>query len=58
MDSFLTIIVPVYKVREDFLHQCLNSLANQTDSSFQAILIDDGSPDKSGQICDAYVGVV
>lgn len=55
MDPFLTIIVPVYKVREDYLYQCLNSLANQTDSAFQAILIDDGSPDKCGRICDAYV---
>lgn len=54
MEPFLTIIIPVYKVQEDYLYQCLNSVANQTDSAFHAILIDDGSPDRSGQICDTY----
>lgn len=54
MEPFLTIIIPVYKIREDYLYQCLNSLAEQTESAFRAILIDDGSPDNCGQICDVY----
>lgn len=49
----ISIIVPIYNV-ENFLHRCLDSVLNQTFKDWQAILIDDGSPDKSGIIADEY----
>lgn len=49
----ISIIVPVYKV-EQYLHRCVDSILNQTFTDFELILVDDGSPDKSGQICDDY----
>ena len=49
----VSIIIPVYKA-EFFLNQCLDSIANQTFSDWECLLIDDGSPDKSGSICDEY----
>lgn len=49
----LSIIVPIYKV-EDYLPRCIESILNQTFSDFELILIDDGSPDKCGEICDQY----
>lgn len=47
------IIVPVYKV-EKFLPKCIESVLNQTYTDFELILVDDGSPDKSPEICDKY----
>jgi len=47
------IIIPVYKV-EDYIGKCIESLQNQTYSNLQIILIEDCSPDDSGQICDDY----
>ncbi len=49
----VTIIIPVYKV-EKYLRRCLDSIAAQTYTNFEVILIDDGSPDRCGEICDAY----
>lgn len=49
----LSIIVPVYNV-EPFLPQCLNSLLVQDISDYEVILVDDGSTDNSGAICDQY----
>lgn len=49
----LSIIVPVYGV-EDFLSDCIESLIKQTVTDFELILIDDGSIDRSGLICDEY----
>ena len=49
----ISIIIPVYKV-EDFLPQCLDSILVQTYTNFEVILVDDGSPDNSGAICDEY----
>lgn len=49
----LSAVVPVYKV-EGYLGQLIESLQNQTLSDIQIILVDDGSPDRSGQICDEY----
>lgn len=49
----LSAVVPVYKV-EGLLGQLIESLQNQTLSDIQIILVDDGSPDRSGQICDEY----
>lgn len=49
----VTIIVPVYKV-EKYLRRCLDSIIAQTYTNFEVILVDDGSPDRCGEICDAY----
>lgn len=49
----LSIIVPVYKV-EKYLVKCIESILNQTFTDFELILVDDGSPDKCGSICDEY----
>lgn len=50
---FFSIIIPVYKV-EKYLEQCVESVIAQTFSEFEIILVDDGSPDQSPQICDGY----
>ena len=49
----LSIIVPVYKV-EKYIHKCVDSILNQTFTDFELILVDDGSPDNCGRICDEY----
>lgn len=49
----ISIIVPVYKV-EKYLSKCIESILNQTLKNFELLLIDDGSPDNSGIICDEY----
>ena len=49
----LSIIVPVYKV-EKYLPKCIDSILAQTFTDFELILIDDGSPDRCGEICDEY----
>ena len=49
----VSVIVPVYKV-ENVLHYCIDSILNQTYKNFELILVDDGSPDNSGKICDEY----
>ncbi len=50
---FFSVIVPVYKV-EEYLPACVESVLNQTFSDFELILVDDGSPDSCGQICEDY----
>ena len=49
----ISIIVPVYNV-EKYIDKCIKSILEQTYKNLQIILIDDGSQDKSGQICDEY----
>lgn len=49
----ISVIVPVYKV-ERYLPRCLDSILAQTFTDWECILIDDGSPDNSGAICDEY----
>lgn len=49
----ISVIVPVYRV-EAYLDRCVNSILRQTFGDFQLILVDDGSPDNCGQMCDAY----
>lgn len=49
----ISIIVPCYNV-DKYLEQCLNSLTGQTLKDIEIILVDDGSPDTSGEICDRY----
>lgn len=50
---FLSIIVPVYNV-EKYIRQCLDSILSQNFTDYEVILVDDGSTDKSGTICDEY----
>lgn len=53
MQPKISVIVPVYKA-EKYLHRCVDSILAQTFTNFEIILVDDGSPDKSGEICDEY----
>ncbi len=49
----ISVIVPVYKA-EAYLHRCVDSIVAQTFTDWELLLIDDGSPDRSGDICDEY----
>ena len=53
-ETQISIIVPVYNV-EPYLRQCLDSILGQTFTNFEVLLINDGSPDSSGDICREYV---
>ncbi|MBO0962931.1 glycosyltransferase, partial [Neobacillus sp. MM2021_6] len=53
MNPKISIIVPVYKV-EPYIRKCVDSILAQTLTDFELILVDDGSPDKCGEICDEY----
>ena len=52
--ALISIIVPIYNV-ENYLRQCLDSIMNQTYQKFECLLINDGSPDNSAEICREYV---
>ena len=49
----ISVVVPVYK-GEKYLGECIDSILKQTFRDFELILLDDGSPDASGAICDSY----
>lgn len=49
----ISVIVPVYNA-EKYIHRCVDSIINQTYTNLEIILVDDGSPDNSGVICDEY----
>ena len=51
--DLISVIVPVYNV-EKYLNRCVDSIINQTYSNLEIILINDGSTDTSGKICDEY----
>lgn len=55
-DMKLSVIVPVYNV-ETYLNRCIDSIINQTYKNLEIILVDDGSTDKSGKICDKYAAI-
>ena len=52
-EPLLSVVVPVYNV-EPYLERCIQSVLNQTYKNLEVILVDDGSTDKSGSICDEY----
>lgn len=52
-EPLISIIVPVYKV-EQYINKCIDSIINQTYKNLEIILVDDGSPDNCGSICDEY----
>lgn len=54
--ELISVIVPVYNVGH-YLHNCVDSILNQTYKNLQVILVDDGSTDDSGAICDEYVQI-
>lgn len=53
-DIKFSVIIPIYNV-ENYLRRCLDSLLSQTFTDYEVLLIDDGSTDASGNICDEYV---
>lgn len=52
-ESLVSVIVPIYKV-EQYIRQCVESIIKQTYHKLEIILVDDGSPDNCGTICDGY----
>ena len=53
MKPFISVIVPIYNV-ERYLAKCISSLLNQTYDNYELILVNDGSPDNCGAICDEF----
>lgn len=53
MNDLISIIVPIYKV-DRYLRRCIDSIINQSYTNLEIILVNDGSPDSSGAICDDY----
>ena len=53
--ALISVIIPIYNV-ENYLRECVDSVINQTYGNFEIILVDDGSTDSSGKICDEYIG--
>ena len=54
VQPFVSIIVPVYKVPKPFLKKCIESVSQQTLENIEILLVDDGSPDDCGAVCDSY----
>ena len=52
-EDLISVIVPVYKV-EKYLDRCVESIVGQTYENLEIILVDDGSPDSCGAMCDAW----
>lgn len=56
MEPKISVIVPIYNV-EDYIKRCINSIINQAYKNLEIILVDDGSPDNSGKICEGYAAM-
>lgn len=54
MQARFSVVIPVYKIKEEYLRKCLNSLLIQSCELWEAILVDDGSPDNCGSICEEF----
>ena len=52
-EELISVIIPIYKV-EKYLRECIDSIINQSFKNLEIILVDDGSPDNCGKICDEY----
>ena len=50
----ISVVVPIYKTPQEFLRPCIESILAQTVTDSQIILVDDGSPDDCGKVCDEY----
>lgn len=55
--SLISVVIPIYKTEETYLRNSIKSLLNQSYRKLEIILIDDGSPDQCGSICDSYAAV-
>lgn len=53
-NDLISIVVPIYNV-QDYLERCIQSIISQTYKNIEIILVDDGSNDNSGKICDEYL---
>ena len=53
MNSLISVIVPVFNI-DKYISKCIESIMEQTYKNLQIILVDDGSTDTSGEICDRY----
>ena len=53
MDELISLIIPIYRV-ETYLERCIRSVITQSYQNIEIILVDDGSPDRCGEICDRF----
>ncbi len=53
-DKLISVIVPVYNIESEYLERCIRSICNQTYENLDIILVDDGSTDGSGNVCDRF----
>ena len=53
MQPFISIVIPVYNA-ERYINKCIDSVLNQSYTNWELLLINDGSSDDSGKICDSY----
>lgn len=53
MNNLISVIIPIYNV-EDYLEKCIDNIIGQTYANLEIILVDDGSPDRCGNMCDEY----
>ena len=56
LDEKLSVIISIYNI-DSYLDRCIGSVINQTYKNLEIILIDDGSTDQSGKMCDSYAAV-